>query len=121
MGQILSQVVSKLLGGGPVLESQCNDVRCCTSTQRVVDPRWPHPERARQISEGSETSVRSFWRKKRRIMSTIYVDSRKPVAGDDASFEFDIGETIHLQTGAKHSVLKFRVATSTGSTRPCRL
>ena len=110
MGAILSQVVSKLLGGGPVCESQCNDVRCCTSTQRVVDPRWPHPERPRQISEGSETSVRSFWRKKRRIMSTIYVDSRKRVAGDDASFEFDIGETIHLQTGAKLSVLKFRVA-----------
>ena len=43
-------------------------------------------------------------------MSTIYVDSRKRVAGDDSSFEFDIGETIHLQTGAKLSVLKFRVA-----------
>ena len=116
MGTILSQVVGKLLGAGPVLESQCNDVRCCTSTQRVVDPRWPHPERPRQISEGSETSVRSFWRKKRRIMSTIYVDSRKRVAGDDASFEFDIGETIHLQTGAKLSVLKFRVADSFLST-----
>ena len=43
-------------------------------------------------------------------MTTIYVDSRKRVAGDDSSFEFDIGETIHLQTGARLSVLKFRVA-----------
>ena len=43
-------------------------------------------------------------------MTTIYVDSRKRVAGDDSSFEFDIGETIHLQTGAKLSVLKVRVA-----------
>eukprot|EP00439_Symbiodinium_sp_Y106_P008815 s13103_g1.t1 len=44
------------------------------------------------------------------MSTTIYVDSRKRVAGDDASFEFDIGETIHLQTGAKLSVFKFRVA-----------
>ena len=43
-------------------------------------------------------------------MTTIYVDSRKRTAGDDSSFEFDIGETIHLQTGARLSVLKFRVA-----------
>ena len=41
---------------------------------------------------------------------SIYVDSRKRTAGDDASFEMDIGETIHLQTGAKLSVFKFRVA-----------
>ena len=49
-------------------------------------------------------------------MATIYCDSRKRVAGDDASFEMDIGETIHLQTGAKLSVLKFRVADSFLST-----
>ena len=111
MGNLLSQVVSKLLGGGPVCESQCNDVRCCTSTQRVVDPTWPHPDRCRQVSDGSETSMRSFWRRrKQRHMTTIYCDSRKRVAGDDASFEMDIGETIHLQTGAKLSVLKFHVA-----------
>ena len=46
----------------------------------------------------------------KRHMTTIYCDSRKRVAGDDASFEMDIGETIHMQTGAKLSVLKFRVA-----------
>ena len=112
MGMILSQVVTKLIGGGPVCESQCHDVRCCTSTQRVVDPRWPNPDRPRQISDstGSEKSVRSFGRKRKRYMTTIYCDSRKRVAGDDASFEMDIGETIHLQTGAKLSILKFRVA-----------
>ena len=110
MGTILSQVVGKLLGSGPVCDSECHHVQCCTSTQRVVDPRWPHPDRPRQISNSSETSVRSFWRKKRRIMTTIYIDSRKRVAGDDSSFEFDIGETIHMQTGAKLSVLKLRVA-----------
>ena len=110
MGTILSQVVGKLLGSGPVCDSECHHVQCCTSTQRVVDPRWPHPDRPRQISNSSDTSVRSFWRKKRRIMTTIYIDSRKRVAGDDSSFEFDIGETIHMQTGAKLSVLKLRVA-----------
>ena len=110
MGTILSQVVGKLLGSGPVCDSECHHVQCCTSTQRVVDPRWPHPDRPRQISNSSETSVRSFWRKKRRIMTAIYIDSRKRVAGDDSSFEFDIGETIHMQTGAKLSVLKLRVA-----------
>ena len=104
--------MGKLLGSGPVCDSECHNIQCCTSTQRAVDPRWPHPERPRQISEGSETSVQTFWRRKRkqRHMSTIYCDSRKRVAGDDASFEMDIGETIHLQTGAKLSVLKFRVA-----------
>ena len=43
-------------------------------------------------------------------MVTLYVDSRKRIEGDDASFSFDIGETIHLQTGAKLSIFKLRVA-----------
>ena len=113
MGTILSQVVGKLLGAGPVCDSECHNIQCCTSTQRVVDPRWPYPERVRQISDSTasdRSTERSFWRRKKRMSTTIYVDSRKRVAGDDASFEMDIGETIHLQTGAKLSVLKFRVA-----------
>ena len=55
MGTILSQVVGKLLGSGPVLESQCNDVRCCTSTQRVVDPRCPT-----QTGPGKSVSARAL-------------------------------------------------------------
>ena len=74
--------MGKLLGSGPLCDAECNNLSCCTSTQRVVDPRWPCPERVRQISD----------------------------AGDDSSFEFDVGETIHLQAGARLSVLKFRVA-----------
>ena len=62
------------------------------------------------LSTASDKSVRSFFRRKRKMSCSIYVDSRKRVAGDDASFEMDIGETIHLQTGAKLSVFKFRVA-----------
>ena len=106
-------MASKLLGGGPLCDSECHHVQCCTSTQRVVDPRWPCPERPRQISDSttSEKSTgRSFFRRKKRMSTTIYVDSRKRTAGDDSSFEFDIGETLHLQTGAKLSVFKFRVA-----------
>ena len=38
------------------------------------------------------------------MSTTIYVDSRKRVAGDGASFDFDIGETLHLLSGAKLSV-----------------
>eukprot|EP00439_Symbiodinium_sp_Y106_P034856 s8498_g4.t1 len=110
---ILSQVVGKLLGSGPLCDSECHHVQYCTSTQRVVDPRWPCPDRPRQISDStsSEKSTgRSLFRRRKRHMTTIYIDSRKRVAGDDSSFEFDIGETLHLQTGAKLSVLKFRVA-----------
>ena len=106
-------MVGKILGGGPVCDSECHHVHCCTSSQAVVEPRWPCPERVRQISDStsSEKSTgRSFWRRKKRMSTTIYVDSRKRVAGDDASFEFDIGETLHLQTGAKLSVFKLRVA-----------
>ena len=107
-------MVGKLLGSGPLCDSECKNIHCCTSTQRVVDPRWlPYPERARQISDStaSEKSTgRTFFHRRKRRMTTIYVDSRKRVAGDDSSFEFDIGETIHLQTGARLSVLKFRVA-----------
>ena len=106
-------MVGKILGGGPVCDSECHHVQCCSSTKSVVDPRWPCPERPRQISDStsSEKSTgRSFWRRKKRMSTTIYVDSRKRVAGDDASFEFDIGETLHLQTGAKLSVFKLRVA-----------
>ena len=43
-------------------------------------------------------------------MTTIYVDSRKRVAGTDADFEFDVGETVHLQNSARLGVFKIRVA-----------
>ena len=113
MGTILSQVVGKLLGSGPLCDSECSNIQCCSSTQRVVDSRWPYPERPRQISDSTasdKSTGRSFFRRKKRMSTTIYIDSRKRTAGDDSSFEFDIGETLHLQTGAKLSVFKFRVA-----------
>ena len=33
-------------------------------------------------------------------MTTIYVDSRKRVAGSDSDFEVDLGESLHLQSDA---------------------
>ena len=34
MGTILSQAAIKLLGGGPVCDSECHHVQCCTSTMQ---------------------------------------------------------------------------------------
>ena len=105
-------MVGKLLGGGPICDAECRNVHCCSSSQGVVDPRWlPYPERMRQISEASDKSTgRSLFRRKRKMSCSIYVDSRKRTAGDDSSFTYDLGETLHLQTGAKLSIFKFRVA-----------
>ena len=43
-------------------------------------------------------------------MTTIWVDSRKRVAGTDSDFEFDVGETVRLQGSARLGVFKIRVA-----------
>ena len=68
-----------------------------------------------QVSAGSAGSGlpgpagRLFARKKR-SMTSISIDSRKCVAGTDSDFEFDIGETVHLQGSARLGVFKIRVA-----------
>ena len=106
---------ARLLGSGPVCDSECHHVAVL---HQLAGGRGPHggcPTRSgpRQISDSTasdKSTGRSFWRRKKRMSTTIYVDSRKRTAGDDSSFEFDIGETLHLQTGARLSVLKFRVA-----------
>ena len=43
-------------------------------------------------------------------MTNIWVDSRKRVAGTDSDFEFDVGETVHVQGSARLGVFKIRVA-----------
>ena len=50
-------------------------------------------------------------------MTTIYVDSRKRVAGSDSDFEVDLGESLHLQSDARLAVYKIRLADSFLSTR----
>ena len=64
-------------------------------------------------------------------MATIYVDSRKRVAGTDADFEFDVGETVHLQNSARWASSRSgwptrfcpptAAPTSTGGTPPSTL
>ena len=49
-------------------------------------------------------------------MTTIYVDSRKRVAGSDSDFEVDLGELLHLQSDARLAVYKIRLADSFLST-----
>ena len=49
-------------------------------------------------------------------MTTIYVDSRKRVAGSDSDFEVDLGESLHLQSDARPAVYKIRIADSFLST-----
>ena len=49
-------------------------------------------------------------------MTTIYVDSRKRVAGLDSDFEVDLGESLHLQSDARLAVYKIRLADSFLST-----
>ncbi|CAE7477747.1 FV3-083R [Symbiodinium natans] len=90
---------------------------CCTSTQGIYDPsHWPPPERPRQTSDGSNASefsvrpTRFFRRRSKKGMTSIYVDSRLRAEGTDSSFSFDIGESVHIQSGAKLAVYKVRVA-----------
>ena len=49
-------------------------------------------------------------------MTTIYVDSRKRVAGSDSDFEVDLGESLHLQSERRLAVYKIRLADSFFST-----
>ena len=41
-------------------------------------------------------------------MTTIYVDSRKRVAGSDSDFKVDLGESLRLQSDARLAVYKIR-------------
>ena len=97
-------------------ESECSNIRCCSSTQTIYDPsRWPPPDRSRQVSDESTASDFSarparFFRRKRKLMTSIYVDSRLRTQGTDSSFSFDIGESVHIQSGAKLAVYKVRIA-----------
>ena len=43
-----------------------------------------------------------------RSMTSIWIDSRKRMAGTDSDFEFNIGETVHLQGSARIRVFKIR-------------
>ena len=84
MGGFLSAAASKL-GGGPIIESECSN-----PALRVRTPF-------------------RFRRNKPR-MSAIYVDSRRRISGSDSNFTFELPETLHMQSSAKMTVYKVRIA-----------
>ena len=130
MGQLLGTVCGKLLGSSTLFQSECRNINCCTSSaaaMRVYDPskppwmqqQWqPQQPWAPQTSADSAASAASslagpagrLFGRRKKVMTSIWVDSRKRVAGNDADFEFDIGQTVHLQGSARLSVFKIRVA-----------
>ena len=78
-----------------LINARCENISCCTSFAAVQPP-----------------VVRRTGGFLRKGMTTIYVDSRKRVAGSDSDFEVDLGESLHLQSDARLAVYKIRLADS---------
>ena len=95
MGAALSFLGQKLFASSTLINAKCENISCCTSV--AVQP--PIVRR-----------TGGFLRKR---MTTIYVDSRKRVAGSDSDFEV---ESLHLQSDARLAVYKIRLADSFLST-----
>ena len=88
MGAALSFLGQKLFASSTLINAKCENISCCTSV--AVQP--PVVRR-----------TGGFLKKR---MTTIYVDSRKKVAGLDSDFEVDLGESLHLQSDARFAVYK---------------
>ena len=99
MGAALSFLGQKLFASSTLISARCENISCCTSVAAV------HPPIIRRTG--------GFLKKR---MTTIYVDSRKRVAGSDSDFEVDLGESLHLQSDARLAVYKIRLADSFLST-----
>ena len=99
MGAALSFLGQKLFASSTLINAKCENISCCTSVAAV------HPPVVRRTG--------GFLKKR---MTTIYVDSRKRVAGSDSNFEVDLGESLHLQSDARLAVYKIRLADSFLST-----
>ena len=99
MGAALSFLGQKLFASSTLISARCENVSCCTSVAAVQPP-----------------IVRRTGGFLKKRMTTIYVDSRKRVAGSDSDFEVDLGESLHLQSDARLAVYKIRIADSFLST-----
>ena len=99
MGAALSFLGQKLFASSTLMNAKCENISCCTSVAAV------HPPIVHRTG--------GFLKKR---MTTIYVDSRKRVAGLDSDFEVDLGESLHLQSDAWLAVYKIRLADSFLST-----
>ena len=99
MGAALSFLGQKLFASSTLINARCENISCYTSVA-AVQPPIVH-------------RTGGFLKKR---MTTIYVDSRKRVAGSDSDFEVDLGESLHLQSDARLAVYKIRIADSFLST-----
>ena len=99
MGAALSFLGQKLFASSTLINAKCENISCCTSVSAVQPP-----------------IVRRMGGFLKKRMTTIYVDSRKRVAGSDSDFEVDLGESLHLQSDARLAVYKIRLADSFLST-----
>ena len=91
MGAALSFLGQKLFASSTLISARFENISCCTSVAAV------HPPIVHR---------KGGFLKKR--MTTIYVDSRKRVAGSDSDFEVDLGKSLHLQSDAR--LYKIRLA-----------
>ena len=82
----------KLFASSTLINAKCENISCCTSVAAV------HPPVVRRTG--------GFLKQ----MTTIYVDSRKRVAGSDSD-EVDLGKSLHLQR-RRLAVYKIRLADS---------
>ena len=99
MGAALSFLGQKLFASSTLISARCENISCCTSVAAVQPPVV-------------RRTGGLLWKR----MTTIYVDSRKRVAGSDSDFEVDLGESLHLQSDARLAVYKIRLADSFLST-----
>ena len=99
MGAALSFLGQKLFASSTLISARFENISCCTSITAIQSP-----------------IVRRTGGFLRKGMTTIYVDSRKRVAGSDSDFEVDLGESLHLQSDARLAVYKIRIADSFLST-----
>ena len=79
-----------------LINAKCENISCASGAQCCTSVAAVHPPVVRRTG--------GFLKKR---MTTIYVDSRKRVAGSDSDFEVDLGESLHLPAPAAR-------------TRPCR-
>ena len=93
MGAALSFLGQKLFASSTLISARCENISCCTSVAAVQPPIV-------------RRTGGLLWKR----MTTIYVDSRKRVAGSDSDFEVD------LQSDARLAVYKIRLADSFLST-----
>ena len=105
MGAALSFLGQKLFASSTLISARLENISCASGAQCCTSVAAVHPPIIRRTGG-------LLWKR----MTTIYVDSRKRVAGSDSDFKVDLGESLHLQSDARLAVYKIRLADSFLST-----